>query len=210
MSAVEETYAQMSDRVKSNLGVPGLGGGMASLGKAYMPHTGKEFLSAATSGIKHTGSAMALSDGSHDDIRTYMGEEAANKLDAALSLSGTPAAFSLNDTQARAYHQTAIAQSLALEGAVDPDLDMLLSATAPFSATRGYITRAMRAQASMMPINVTPSRWQWQGPAWRDSVPMPTMGAMGPQNGQITPAMEDYYLSITCGADQGPILIEPY
>jgi hypothetical protein len=210
MSAVEEKYAQMGDRAKAALGVPALGGGMASLGKAYMDHSGKEFLSAATTGIKHTSAAVALSDASHDDIRTYMGEEAASKLDAALSLSGTPAAFSLNDTQARAYHQAAMAQSMALEGSVDPDLDMLLGASAPFLGTQSMIRRAMQAQASLRSINPTPTRWMWQGPAWRDSVSMPTMSPYGPQQSAITPAMETYMLEITCGADQGPILIEPY
>ena len=210
MSAVEETYAQLADRTKARLGVPALGGGMASLGKAFIDHSGPHMLSAAQTGIKHTSPAHVLGDGSHDDIRTYMGAEAAAKLDAALSLSGTPASFGLDDTQFRAYHQASMAQALALEGATNPDLDMLLSATAPFSASQNMIRRAMAAQAQLRPINMTPSRWLWSGPAWRESVPVPTMSMYGSPPGGITPAMEAHMLEITCGADQGPMLMEPY
>ena len=210
MSPYEVSRVAMADQAKAALGVMGLGGAITSLGKVYIPHQGPEMLSAAQTGIKHTSPAMPLVDQSHADLHAYLGAETAGKLDAALSLSGTPASFHLNDTQHLQAHRAALATQLALEGNPNPDIMMLMSATAPFTASRGMIQNALRAQAELSyPTTDVPRRWMWASPAWRQSVPMPVLGANGPQFG-ITPAQEDYMMSITCGADVGPIRVEPY
>ena len=210
MSPFELQRATLADQAKRAIGVPGLGGGLATLGKAYIPHQGREMLSASQTSIKHTSPALALVDQSHEDMHAYLGAETAGKLDAALSLSGTPAAFHLNDTQHMQAHRAALATQLALEHSSEPDLDLLMSATAGFTATQSMIRNSLRAQASLMATNEAPTRWMWNGPMWRMATPMPTVGAYGAGLGSITPGLEDYMLSITCGADQGPILIEPY
>lgn len=185
-------------------------GGPQGLGTAFV-HMDNPYLSSASK-------TQNQNSGTLDDIRdftdAYMGEymdkDDYDKVTKALSLSGTPDAFHADEAATLQARNAAIVNSVMLDGKPNPTLEQIMGSTAPFTATKCLIQKALRAQSAVdrETIIQTPLRFLNQGPLYMPPVPFPTMGIIPPDT--VTPGWEIAAMSVTCGANDGPITMEPY
>lgn len=154
-------------------------------------------LSQTSIGNTHTGN---LQDAFHDstDQLALLAPDDAMKLNKALSLSGTPSSFLADDDTESKRKTAAIVHAMLMTSRVEPKLEDVMATTSPFIATKALIQRSLAAQASVdRPIVRAPMRWLYSAPAWRQSVPVPTMSPILPDG--ITPGQEFYMEQIQCG-----------
>jgi hypothetical protein len=137
----------------------------------------------------------AFDDG---DLAMYDPEGAA-QLDKALSLTGLPETFRMDDVAYEARKNAEILRTLELTGAADPSLEQVLASGTPFLATQSLLKRAVDAQGAIdrMGIIATPQRFLYSNPGYRQATPAPTMSPVVTE-GTITPGQEYYLMQTGC------------
>lgn len=132
------------------------------------------------------------------------------KLNRAMSLSGTPALFHANDADQNKHKRNEIFKAMMLNGRVDPDVDDVLSASAPFVATSNMLRRAVQAQNAVdrETIIQTPLRFLYQSPLYRPTVPTPPISPVVGDN--ITPGQAYFLQSVACANQGQPVTQESY
>jgi hypothetical protein len=158
-----------------------------------------------------------LSESSDDIIRRIAPEDAA-KIDRAMELSATPAAFLMDDATADARKKNELMKALALNGAPDPSLEDILTSSTPYLATSAMILRATKAQGDIQRGMVLPTPMsqlynpQYYGP--RDAQPRPLISPLEPGVNGIPAGLANYMMDISCdvGAAEaaGCGFVEPF
>jgi hypothetical protein len=135
--------------------------------------------------------------GKEFDIGLYDPEAKAN-LDRAMSLTGLPETFSLSIDKEAERRKREILKSMMLTGRVDPTIEEVFGAAAPFIATKAIIQRAVASQGAVdRSIIIQPAlRFVYASPLYRTAVPQPTMSPVPTDN--MTPGQEAMYTSIAC------------
>lgn len=205
-SDMERHVAAQVAYAKSQVGM--LPDGTGQMAPLIMQPAGDALMHMGPTKINHTGGTTAASFG-ESDLALYDPEGAA-KLDAAMTLSGTPAAFHMDDQTERARRSAEIVKSMMLTGTVDPSIDDVMGASSPFIATSAMIRRATASQAAIDRATVieTPLRFFYQPPLYRPATAMPTMSPIPGDN--MTAGQQFYYQSLACQAQGLPVTQESY
>ena len=179
------------------------------LGSAIATADGKSLVHMANSKIGNTGSMDDFVDASADGLQLYA-PDLKETMDKSLSLSGVSASFGLDPTETQMRKQQAIADNMLLAGTVDPSVDQVLDASAPFIATSSAIRRAIAAQSSVNNETIiqTPLRFMWQSPLYRPAIPMATISPI--TSDLMTPGQAFYLQSIACANGDGPVVQESF
>jgi hypothetical protein len=137
--------------------------------------------------------------------------EGAAKLDRALS-PNVPAVWAMDEKTADDRKKAELMKAMMLNGAVDPSLDDIMSASAPYVANAAMARRALLAQSSLdRNMIMEPAlRFLYQAPLYRPAVVTPTMSPMVADTNGLTPGQENYLMSINCANDGLPMTQEPY
>lgn len=183
--------------------------GSGKLGSAIATAGDKSLVHMANSKIANTGSMNDFVDDSAASMQLYA-PDLKDTMDKSLSLSGVSAAFGLDPTQTQLRKQQAIAENMVLSGTVDPSINQVLDASAPFIATSSAIRRAIAAQSSVNNETIiqTPLRFMWQSPLYRPAIPMATMSPI--TSDLMTPGQAFYLQSIACANGDGPVVQESF
>ena len=183
--------------------------GSGKLGSAIATAGDKSLVHMANSKIANTGGMNDFVDDSAANMQLYAPDLKAT-MDKSLSLSGVSPAFGLDPTQTQLRKQQAIAENMVLAGTVDPSINQVLDASAPFIATSSAIRRAIAAQSSVNNETIiqTPLRFMWQSPLYRPAIPMATMSPI--TSDLMTPGQAFYLQSIACANGDGPVVQESF
>jgi hypothetical protein len=161
--------------------------------------------------IRNTGNTLA-GDFQESDIGQFDPEGAA-KLNAALTLTGTPQRFHATDEEEAMTRRAAIMNNLRLAGKVDATVDDVLSITAPVVATKSALQRALNASRSLERgiVLQTPMRFLYDNllTGSRQATPMPTMTPILPEF-NMNPGQDFYYSSLQCSEVGKPVTFEGY
>lgn len=205
----DASVAAQAAALKARYGFSELPGG-APLQSVIAETEGKSLSHAGKTAINNTGHLdSAWADDSSHFLRKFLPEEA-DKLDKALSMSATPTAFYNDDATHEVRRRTEMVKAMLLEGAVDPSIQDVLAAAAPFQASRNMLLRAVTAQDQLdrTMVNRPPTRFLYQNPLYREATPVPTMSSIVQDN--MTPGQQYYLQSISCATQNLPVVQEPY
>ncbi len=205
----DASVAAQAAALKARYGFSELPGG-APMQSVIATTEGKSLSHAGKTTINNTGALdSAWADDSSHLLRKFLPEEA-DKLDKALSMSATPSAFYNDDATHEVRRRTEMIKAMLLEGAVDPSIEDVLGTASPFQASRNMLLRAVTAQDQLdrTMVNRPPTRFLYQNPLWREATSVPTMSSIVQDN--MTPGQQYYLQSISCAAQNAPIVYEPY
>lgn len=161
--------------------------------------------------LKTTASAASVVGAFHDGTLADIDPEGQSQLDKALSMTGVPATFGMDAVTAENRKNAEIMKTLLLNGQVDPCIEDIMQASAPFLATSEMLRRSVAAEDSLDRglIIQTPMRFLYSSPLYRMAVPMPVQNPLGAQE-NVPPGLEIYRMSLQCGQQDKPMTMEPY
>jgi hypothetical protein len=168
---------------------------------------GASLTHAAKTSVRADHALTAFNDGTLASIDP----EGAAKLDRAMSSIGVPGVWGMDAITADQRKKSELMKSIMLSGQIDPSIEDVLAASAPYVATAEMARRAIAAQGALdrSMIMRPATRFLNQNPLYRPAVATPTMSPFVGDNG-LTPGQENYLMSIGCGAQDAPLIQETY